>query len=208
MAKKPHRGKPTVNHPHGRLSLAPEADAPLLIVFGGIDVSFDKKMVRSGIYMWNYMAGIKDKFHIFVAYSNHVNGTESYHVLSKALESNGVTPSRQILYLFSGGYGPGMDLLSSGGSNPFSSIYLVDIWMGKGKDQSGTVPKFYQRLADKSAAKLSYFYTKFGANNNEARDYIAKKLGGARATLVQGGGMETHMRTNTVAIANLTGETA
>jgi hypothetical protein len=208
MAKKARGGTPTVNHPHGSLSLAPDADAPLLIVFGGIDVSLDGKMVRSGIYMWNYMTTIKDKFHIFVAYSNHVNGTESYYVLTKALEANGVNPSRQILYLFSGGYGPGMDLLGSGGAKLFSSIYLVDIWMGNGKDRSGVVPKFYRALADRNAAKLSYIYTNFGANNNEARDYIARKLGGTKATLVKGGGMETHLRTNKVAVAALSGETA
>jgi hypothetical protein len=43
---------------HGKLSIAPDADAPLLVVFGGIDVDG----VQSGVYMWSYMANIKDKF--------------------------------------------------------------------------------------------------------------------------------------------------
>jgi len=64
-----------------------------------------------------------------------------------------------------------------------------------------TVLNFYKALADRNAAKLTYVYTKFGANNDGARDYIANKVGRARATLVHRGrreaGMQTHMRTNT-----------
>ena len=47
---------------YGKLSKAPDASAPLLVVFGGKDVG-----VPSGAYMWNYMSDIKDRFHIFVA---------------------------------------------------------------------------------------------------------------------------------------------
>ncbi len=188
---------------HGKLSIAPDADAPLLVVFGGIDVGG----VQSGVYMWNYMANIKDKFHIFVALNNNVNGTEAYRSLMETLKAKGLTPSRQILYLFSGGYKPGINLLTSSDPNLFSSIYLVDIWMGEGKDHRSTVPNFYKALANRNAAKLTYVYTKFGANNDGARDYIANKVGRARATLVHGGrhesGMQTHMRTNTVAIGTL-----
>jgi len=188
---------------HGKLSIAPAADAPLLVVFGGIDVGG----VKSGVYMWNYMANIKDKFHIFVALSNNINGAQAYHSLMETLKAKGLTPSRQILYLFSGGYGPGMSLLTSNDSNLFSSIYLVDIWMGEGKDHRSTVPNFYKALANKNAAKLTYVYTNFGANNDGARDYIANKVGRAKATLVHGGknesGMQTHMRTNAVAIDTL-----
>ncbi len=110
----------------GKLSVAPDAKAPLLVVFGGIDVH----RVHSGVYMWNYMSNIKDRFHIFVALSNHVNGTLAYRSLMKTLQTKSFTPSKQILYLFSGGYKPGIDVLTSGGPNLFSSIYLVDIWMG------------------------------------------------------------------------------
>jgi hypothetical protein len=187
----------------GKLSVAPVTDAPLLIVFGGIDVGG----VQSGVYMWNYTANIKDKFHIFVAVNNNVNGTQAYRSLTETLKAKGLTPSRQILYLFSGGYKPGISLLTSGDPNLFSSIYLVDIWMGEGKDHRATVPNFYKALANKNAAKLTYVYTEFGANNDGARDYIAKKVGRAKATLVHGGknesGMQTHMRTNAVAIGTL-----
>jgi hypothetical protein len=188
---------------YGKLSVAPETDAPLLVVFGGIDVDG----VQSGVYMWNYMASIKDRFHIFVALNNNVDGTQAYRSLTEILKAKSLTPSRQILYLFSGGYKPGMSLLTSGDPNVFSSIYLVDIWMGAGKDHRSTVPNFYMALADKNAGKLTYVYTEFGANNDGARDYIAKKVGRARATLVHSGkhesGMQTHMRTNAVAVGTL-----
>jgi len=188
---------------YGKLSIASADDAPLLVVFGGIDVGG----VQSGVYMWKYMDGIKDKFHIFVADNQNVNGTEAYRAVMEMLKAKNLTPSRQVLYLFSGGYKPGMNLLSSADPNLFSSIYLVDIWMGVGKDQRGTVPNFYKALAKKNAAKITYVYTYSGATNDEARDYIAQQVGRAKATLVKGGknesGIQTHMRTNTVAVGTL-----
>ncbi len=39
----------------GKLSMATDATAPLLVVFGGITVGG----VQSGVYMWNYMKGIR-----------------------------------------------------------------------------------------------------------------------------------------------------
>jgi hypothetical protein len=188
----PHAGQSS-NHAHGQLSLAPDANAPLLIVFGGIDVGPDKDhKVRSGIYMWNYMGAIKDKFHIFVAYNHRVKGAECYHLLTKALEARDVTPSRQILYLFSGGYYPGRELLTGNGPTLFSSIYLVDIWMG-----NADVAKFYMALADSNVAKLTYVHTDKGPANHEARDHIAKKLGSARTIYVPN---NAHMNTNIKAV--------
>ncbi|SRR5258708_2401362 len=146
----------------GKLTIAPDADAPLLVVFGGIDVGG----VQSGVYMWNYMANIKDKFHIFVGLNHNVNGTQAYRSLMETLKAKGLTPPRQILYLFSGGYKPGMNLVTSTDPNLFSSIYLVDIWMGEGKDHRSTVPNFYKVLASKNAAKLTYVHTNFGANSS------------------------------------------
>ena len=182
----------------GHLSLAPDANAPLLVVFGGIDVHG----THSGVYMWNYMNALKGRFQIFVALSNTVNGTLAYRALTKTLESKQVTPSEQILYLFSGGFRPGIDVLSTSGPNVFSEIYLVDIWMGSSK-----VAEFYKMLANNNAAKMTYVYTSFGANNEAARDYIAGKLGVTHSTLVQGGvheaGMHVHMRTNTTALSGI-----
>src|ERR1019366_861510 len=50
----------------GKLSKASDPSAPLMVVFGGVDVS----TIPSGQYMWNYMNTIKNRFHIFVAQSN------------------------------------------------------------------------------------------------------------------------------------------
>jgi len=186
----------------GKLSVAPDANAPLLVVFGGIPVGG----VQSGVYMWKYMSQkIKDQFHIFVAVHEKVNGTLTYRFLMDTLKAKAITPSTQILYLFSGGYRPGMDLLTSNGPNAFSAIYLVDIWMGVTKRSGSTVPDFYKKLVDENAAKITFTYvhTLFGANNNEARDYIANEVGPARAILVAGGTMKDHMSTNTTAIGTL-----
>jgi hypothetical protein len=195
----PH-ARTSSDHLHGKLSFAPDADAPLLIVFGGIDVGpDDKHKVRSGIYMWNYMGAIRDKFHIFVAYNHRVDGAACYRELTKALAAKDLSPSRQILYLFSGGYRPGRQLLTSSGSDSFSSIYLVDIWM-----KDAEVAKFYTALADRNVAKLSYVYTDGGAVNPGARDHIKNRLG-ARATYVPN---HAHMKTNVSAVSALQHESA
>ena len=57
----------------GKFSIAADASAPLLIVFGGIVVGGE----ISGVYMWHYMQPIQDRYHIFVAHDNTVNGTRS-----------------------------------------------------------------------------------------------------------------------------------
>ena len=200
----------------GKLSIAPNTNAPLLIVFGGIPVSEDefdgihrkkKIYVPSGVYMWNYMSAVQSKFHIFVAVSHHVDGDDAYDKLMSAVQLQSLNPSSQILYLFSGGYKPGRSLLINKDTDPFSSIYLVDIWMGLGDPPTKVIPDFYQHLVNKHSDMITYVYTSFGANNNEARDSIANKLGSQRAILVkgQGGedGMQTHLRTNAVAVGKL-----
>jgi hypothetical protein len=205
--------------PGGELSLAPDPKAPLLVVFGGIAVSQDefdgikrKKQiyVSSGTYMWKYMSALKSRFHIFVAANSDVHGDNTYESLMTALKAKGIDPSQSkpILYLFSGGYKPGMDLLSGNGVDRFTSIFLVDIWMGFGrKNPSPHVPNFYKHLVNANADMITYVFTAFGANNNDARDFIAKKLGPQKAFLVghQGSedGMQTHLRTNEVAVGKI-----
>jgi len=68
----------------GKLLPAKTATARLLLVFGGTDVNGR----TSGTYMWDYMGGFKDKFHIFVAFTNFVKGAEAYKAVLKALEDN------------------------------------------------------------------------------------------------------------------------
>lgn len=187
----------------GKLSPANHASAPLLIVFGGKDVGGR----TSGDYMWDYMGPIRHKFHIFVANNQFVNGKDAHQELVKALDSNRLKASQQILYLFSGGWNPGIHLLRSEGTTPFSSILLVDIWMGVGEKSGSVSPDFYKALADTDREKLTYIHTRGGASNHTARDYIAKKLGPEKAKLVkyQKGvdHMDTHMSTNSVAVGML-----
>ncbi|HTT24276.1 MAG TPA: hypothetical protein VMG82_35455 [Candidatus Sulfotelmatobacter sp.] len=207
----------------GKLSIASNNDgsaknATLLVVFGGIPVDkmeFDgvqrKKpvYVLSGVYMWNFMDSLKDRFHIFVSTSNDVGGDASYKSLLKKLKEKEITdPSPQILYLFSGGGSPGTQLLDGKGADRFSSIFLVDIWMGFGKKHpSPFMPNFYKHFVNTHADKTTYVYTEGGADNNDARDFLVKKLGSQKAVEVdpQKGedGMQTHLRTNVVAIRML-----
>jgi hypothetical protein len=186
-------------HGQGKLSVAPDANAQLLVVFGGVDVG-----VSSGIYMWNYMNRFKDKYHIFVAINEKVDGPEAYRALMRMVKSKSLTPSKQILYLFSGGYWPGMNLIKAFNRSLFSWIYLVDIWIGK---KNKKVVEFYEGLASGPGGNITYVFTKFGANNSDARDFIADKLGPTEATLVEGrpheSDMQTHMRTNEVAVSSL-----
>jgi hypothetical protein len=207
----------------GKLSIASNKDgtsknATLLVVFGGIDVDkreFDgvkrKKpvFVPSGVYMWNFMNNLKDRFHIFVSISNDVGGNASYNSLIKKLKEKEITdPSDQILYLFSGGGAPGTQLLDGKGADRFSSIFLVDIWMGFGKKHpSPFMPNFYEHFVNTHAEKTTYVFTEGGADNNDARDFLVKKLGSQKAIEVdpQAGedGMQTHLRTNVEAIKML-----
>lgn len=184
---------------HGKLSIAADPKAPLLVVFGGVDVDG----VHSGVYMWNYMNTIKDRFHVFVASSHAVNGANAYRDLMQTVTDKTLTPSTQILYLFSGGYRPGMDLLSGNGAGRFSSVFLVDIWMGTPKKEGKVityVPDFYKGFVDANAAKTTYVYTSFAAVNDRARDYIAGK---ARSFHVDGSNMAAHLSTNNVAVSKL-----
>jgi hypothetical protein len=200
----------------GKLSIASKKNARLLVVFGGIDVDekeFDgierKKpiYVSSGAYMWPFMNDIKERYHVFVSVSNGVNGAKAYDAVISTLKENDVPPpSDQILYLFSGGQAPGVDLLTSKSPKTFSSIFLVDIWMGIGKKSGSRAPDFYTHLVNKHEDLVYYVHTSGGAANNDARDILVKKLGPS-ATLVKGkegeDGMQTHLRTNTVAVSKL-----
>jgi hypothetical protein len=206
----------------GNLSIASNSDgasknATLLVVFGGIPVDkmeFDgikrKKPVYipSGDYMWNFMNGLKDRFHIFVSASSHVDGKAAYDSLIKIMKEKAITHASEILYLFSGGGGPGTQLLDGKGSGRFSSIFLVDIWMGFGKKHpSPFMPNFYKHFVNTHADKTAYIYTEGGADNNDARDFLVRKLGSQKAIEVdpQAGedGMQTHLRTNVVALKML-----
>ena len=101
----------------------------------------------------------------------NVNGKSSYDSAMKKIDQGSITPSKKILYLFSGGYKPGMELLKSVGADTFDKIYLVDIWMG-----NASVSDFYTKLARENKGKVEYYYTSFGANNNTARNSISQSV--------------------------------
>lgn len=199
---------------HGKLWVGTKADLPLLIVFGGIAVApsqmdgitrkkDDDKPVQSDVYMWNYMTAVKSRFHIFVSLPPRaVNGPRAYDALMSKQDSS-FAPTQQILYLFSGGYLPGMPVLENKDrAAKFSSIFLVDIWMG-----NSTVEDFYAHFVNTNADRVTYVYTQGGAANDDARNKLTRKLGSQRAIKVdpQAGdvGYMTHMRTNTVATGML-----
>lgn len=179
----------------GKLSMASDLNAPLLIVFGGTVVGGR----TSGDYMWDYMDSLKDSFHIFVASHPHVKGGEAYEALIDRVGKEKGTPARQVLYLFSGGWRPGKVVLANEGSKTFSLILLVDIWMG-----DADVAKFYKALVDKDGDKIFYVFTKNGPDDPDTRDYMAKKLGPKKAMMIdyQTGvdHTQTHMSTNETAV--------
>jgi len=198
----------------GKLWVANKPALPLLVVFGGIAVKpsqmdgikrkkDEDKPVQSDVYMWNYMNALKDRFHIFVSLPpRHVNGPKAFDALVDAQDQK-FAPTEQILYLFSGGYLPGMGLLGDKTyAGKFSSIFLVDIWMG-----NETVGDFYMHFVNRNADRVTYIYTEYGPANDDARNQLVRKLGSQKATKVgsQKGdvGYMTHMRTNTVAIGML-----
>lgn len=206
----------------GKLSIASNNDgtsknATLLVVFGGIpvnEIEFDRVKrkkpiyVPSGDYMWNFMNDLKDRFHIFVAASSDVGGNGAYNALIKKMKEKEITHASEILYLFSGGGAPGTRLLDDKGADRFLSIFLVDIWMGFGKKHpSPFMPNFYKHFVNTHPAKTTYVFTEGGADNEDARDFLVRKLGSQKAIQVdpQAGEdlMQTHLRTNVVAVKML-----
>jgi hypothetical protein len=198
----------------GKLWVANKPELPLLVVFGGIAVTpsqmdgvkrnkDDDKPVQSDVYMWNYMNALKNRFHIFVSLPpRHLNGLKAYDAVVAA-EDGKFAPSQQILYLFSGGYLPGMGLLGDRAhAQMFSAIFLVDIWMG-----NGATADFYTGFVTKHRDRVTYVHTQGGPANDDARDKLVRTLGSQKAIEVdaQKGDVSymTHMRTNTVAIGML-----
>ena len=175
----------------GKILFCKNTTAPLLIVYGGIPVGGRS----SGDYMWDYVDKLKSKYHIFVATSHKVDGDSSYASVLAQLEKYGIKPSSKVLYLFSGGYRPGMALLKNKASD-FAKTLLVDIWM-----KGSVISSFYIKFTKDNSAKVKYYYTDFGANNTVARDTIAKSASTSKRR--SGGSMTVHMDTNLDAVSSL-----
>ena len=161
----------------GVLHINKNKTAPLIIVFGGIDVNGKK----SGVYMYNYFTSdIISKFNVFIAYSSKIDGAKAYTEIKAKLKEKKINPTKKILYLFSGGYSPGMQITTMG--NDFHRIFLVDIWIGTGKGPDGTkkVSDFFKELVDKYAEKVQYYSyggknATGGSANKDTRTYIISR---------------------------------
>jgi hypothetical protein len=171
---------------YGKFVANSNPSAPLLVVFGGIDVNG----VKSGVYMFDYVSKLESRYHVFVAESAKVNGPAAYSALLKHLNQKGLNPSSKVLYLFSGGYSPGKPILTNN-SNDFSKVLLVDIWMG-----NDTVADFYIKYAKNNSSKTTYFYTTGGAQNENAYKTISKTVTSVKNSA-------GHMKTNIDAVSSL-----
>jgi len=176
---------------YGKFSEAKNKTAPLVVVYGGIDVGGRK----SGDYMYDYLNTLGNSVNLFVAKDANINGKSAYTSLKNKMSSLSINPSKKILYLFSGGWGPGKELLNSVSASEFDAIYLVDIWMGKDSSSS-----FYKKLAADNRSKVKYFYTSFGAQNKSATDDIIKSINYSKLN-----GNNDHMSTNIDAVSDLKG---
>jgi len=174
---------------YGKFTEGSSKKSPLVVVYGGIDVGGKK----SGEYMYNYLSNVGTSANMFVAADHNVNGKSSYDALKNKLSEKSIVPSKKILYLFSGGYKPGMDLLKSVGASEFDLIYLVDIWMGNDR-----VASFYEDLAKNNVSKVRYFYTGSGAANANAKNQLIKTLNFYKAN-----NNNDHMGTNKDAVSDL-----
>jgi len=174
---------------YGKFSESSKKNAPLIMVYGGIDVAGKK----SGEYMYDYLGKIGSSANIFVAKDHKVDGKGSYKAVKNKLSEKSISPSKKILYLFSGGYKPGMELLNSVSASDFDMIYLVDIWMGNSK-----VASFYKNLAENNRGKVRYFHSGDGAQNSDAKNSLIKTLNFNKPN-----DKNDHMSTNTDAVADL-----
>lgn len=173
----------------GKFTPSSNKSAPLVVVFGGIPVGGR----QSGDYMYDYFNKTGNKYNLFVANTHKVDGAGAYSSLKNKVAEEKITPAKKILYLFSGGYAPGMSLLNKVGAGEFDKIYLVDIWMG-----NQSVSDFYKKLAAANKDKVEYYYTQGGSANPQAAKAIAdsasKKIEGSKG----------HMATNIDAVNSLT----
>jgi len=194
-----YAGKETLTQ--GTLYLNSNKNAPLIVIFGGIDVGGR----ASGKYMLDYFTPEKTKkYTYFIANSSRINGQKAWSEIQEKIKSLGLTPVKKILYLFSGGYLPAMSMDPKSNdvtgevdylNSNFNRIYLVDIWIGN------SAP-FYKKLAEKYGSKIEYYSTwgkesSGGSGNKEAKKYIQSRV--AKTYL----DCPNHMATNIEAIKSL-----
>ncbi len=136
---------------YGNFTPSIKEGAPLIVVYGGIDVGGRK----SGEYMYDYFKQTGNTYNLFVARDHRIDGYGAYTTLKNYLQKELIYPNKKALYLFSGGQRPGMTLLSRISPEEFEKIYLVDIYIG----QNSQTERFYTELAKKYPNKVEYYYT-------------------------------------------------
>ncbi len=171
MSIKTGVGNPIQIGTFGTLTLASEKTAPLIICYGGASVNG----VESGLYMYDYMDGffnsIGDSYNLFILKNSDTNGNDAFKALDVELKKQNITPRVFILFLFSEGSKPGMELLSVKDVSTFDKIYLADI-----KLNVTEIAEFYQKAVTSNPSKYKYFYTTAGSGNDSARNFILSKL--------------------------------
>jgi hypothetical protein len=191
----------TVKLSQGNLEVNTNKSAPLVIVFGGTDVGGK----ASGVYMYNYFTSeLLSRYTVFVANSSRIDGNKAWKEIITKCQELGLTPSKKILYLFSGGYLPAMQIDKSTDVNKrldylnsaFNKIFLVDIWIGT----SGS--NFYQKLAEKYGNKLEYYsYGGSGSSGGSANSAVRKIIVSKASKSYLNS--PDHMKTNLEAIKSL-----
>jgi hypothetical protein len=185
----------------GTLNVNSNKTAPLIVVFGGINVGGR----TSGQYMYDYFTSdVLSKFNVFIAKSSSIDGKKAWEEIKDKCKELSISPSSKILYLFSGGYSPAMKMDSSSDVNKridylnsnFNKIYLVDIWIGN----DGSY--FYQKLAEKYGNKIEYYSyggsnSSGGSGNSAVRKIIVSKSSKSHLT------SPDHMKTNLEAVKSL-----
>jgi hypothetical protein len=191
----------TVKLSQGNLEVNTNKSAPLVVVFGGTDVGGK----ASGVYMYNYFTSdLLSRYTVFVANSSRIDGNKAWKEIIDKCQELGLTPSKKILYLFSGGYLPAMKIDKNSDANKrvdylnsaFNKIFLVDIWIGT----SGS--NFYQKLAEKYGNKVEYYSyggsgSAGGSANSAVRKIIVSKASKSYLN------SPDHMKTNLEAIKSL-----
>jgi hypothetical protein len=170
---------------YGNLLKSDSDGLPLLVVYGGINVGG----IKSGVYMWDYVLSLQERYDIWVANSHSIPGLDSYNELKAYIKDNNIKITNEIIYLFSGGYKPGKQVLQSFNSN-FFLTFLVDIWMG-----NTSVGAFYTEYAKSNPDKTRYYYTSGGSQNPPVRDEISGLVTSIKGT--------SHMKTNDPAVTYL-----
>ena len=174
----------------GKITVNSDKAAPLVVVFGGIDVGGR----ASGDYMYDYFKpDTLSNTTTFIANSSRIDGAQAWSEISGL----GLTPVKKILYLFSGGYLPGMSLLNKVDPTEWAAIYLVDIWIG----QNQNTKNFYTNLAADFPDKVKYYYTggensAGGSNNLAAKRQIIAAVNRSK-------GSASHMGANDIAVTDL-----